>query len=134
MGSLRDVTAVQVVMDKATVVACVDGELDLASIDGVHQQLLACAGQETCRALVIDMRSAAFVDSQGLNMLLVLRRDLNERGQQLYVVVCDSTFLAKLFRVAGLDDVLAVHHRLGDALAAASQPDAVAGSAGGGNG
>lgn len=67
-------------MDKATVVACVDGELDLASIDGVHQQLLACAGQETCRALVIDMRSAAFVDSQGLNMLLVLRRDLNERG------------------------------------------------------
>jgi anti-anti-sigma factor len=121
-------------MDKATVVACVRGELDVASTHGVHGQQLACAGQESCRALVVDMRSTAFVDSQGLNMLLVLRRDLNDRGQQLFVVVSDSTFLAKLFRVAGLDDVLAVHQRLGDALAAASQLDAVSGSAGGGNG
>ena len=121
-------------MDKATVVACVGGELDVASTDGVHEQLLACAGQESCRALVVDMRSVAFVDSQGLNMLLLLRRDLNDRGQQLFVVASDATFVARLFRVAGLDDVLAVHHRLGDALAAASPPGAVSGSAGGGNG
>jgi anti-anti-sigma factor len=114
------VTAVQVVMDKVTVVACVGGELDVASSDGVREQLLACAGEATCHALVVDMRSVDFLDSQGLNMLLVLRRDLNERGQRLFVVVADATFLAKLFRVAGLEDVLLVHHRLGDALTAAT--------------
>jgi anti-anti-sigma factor len=121
-------------MDKATVVACVGGELDVASTYGVHQQLLACAGPETCRALVVDMRSLAFLDSQGLNMLVMLRRELDERDQALLVVVSDSTFLAKLFGVAGLDDVLSVHHRLGDALAAAGRPEAVSGSAGDGNG
>jgi len=116
------VTPVQVVMDKATVVACLDGDLDVASTEAVREQLLACAPEATCRALVVDMRPVAFVDSQGLNMLLVLSRELEGRGQQLLVVVSDSTFLAKVRRVAQLDEVLSIHRRVGDALSAASIP------------
>ena len=114
------VAAVQVVMDKTTVVACLDGDLDLASTEAVRQQLLTCAPEATCRALVVDMRPVAFVDSQGLNMLVLLRRELEGRGQQLFVVVSDSTFLDKVLRVAQVGEILSIHRRVGDALSAAT--------------
>jgi hypothetical protein len=52
-------------------------------------------------------------------MLIRLRRDLGCRDQLLFVVVADSSFHAKVLRMAKLDGVLSIHHRLGDALAAA---------------
>jgi anti-anti-sigma factor len=67
------VDQVQVVMEKATVVVVVQGEVDAASADGVGEQLLASAiGREGTRCLVIDLRHITFVDSCGLGMLLRL--------------------------------------------------------------
>jgi anti-anti-sigma factor len=113
------VAKVQVVMEKATVVACLGGDVDLATSDSVQRQLLACADDSMCRALVIDMRSVRFLDSQGLNMLMRLHQVLDDRDQRLFLVLTDATFLDKLVHMSRVDSILAVHHRLGDALAAA---------------
>jgi anti-anti-sigma factor len=107
---------VQVVMDKATVVACLGGELDAAATDAVQRQLLDCADQSTCRALVVDLRSVASLDRIWLAMLVRLRHILEARDQSLYVVVADAT---NLVRIPDMDETLAIHHRLGDALTAA---------------
>jgi anti-anti-sigma factor len=103
---------VQVVMDKATVVACLGGDLDATTIDAVQRQLLDCADGSTCRALVVDLRSVASLDSKALAMLMRLRGILDERDQRLYLVVADvSTFVR-----TDVDEALAIHRRLGDAL------------------
>ncbi|HKA04195.1 MAG TPA: STAS domain-containing protein [Acidimicrobiales bacterium] len=72
-----------------------------------------------CRALVLDLRNVRFLDSEGLNMLIRLRHHLGDHDQRLFVVVADSSFLAKVLHMAQVDGVVSIHHHLGDALAAA---------------
>jgi anti-anti-sigma factor len=107
---------VQIVMDKATVVACLGGDFDAATTDAVQRQLLDCADESTCRALVVDLRSVASLDRHALAMLVRLRNTLDERNQGLNLVVADATTLV---RTPDVEDTLAIHRRLGDALTAA---------------
>jgi anti-sigma B factor antagonist len=58
------------------------GELDLATRDQVFEAVrdLVAAGHLT---IVMDLRGVDFIDSQGLQMLLVLRNDAKRNGHEL---------------------------------------------------
>jgi anti-anti-sigma factor len=123
---------VRVVMDKTTVVVTVHGEVDVASADRVGPQLLAAATKASgTRCLIIDLREVTFLDSRGLHMLVCAHSDLGKVGVESFLVVKAGTVTARLFDITALRDVLAVHHRLGDALEAARrcvEGDAAAGT------
>jgi anti-anti-sigma factor len=113
---------VQVVMEKATVIVVVQGEVDAASAHGIGEQLLASAtGRAGTRCLVVDLRHVTFVDSCGLGMLLRLDQSLAHRGIEAFMVVKPSSFAARLFQITDLGRLVSVHHRMGDALEAARQ-------------
>jgi anti-anti-sigma factor len=109
-------------MEKATVMVTVNGDIDTVSAHRVGTQLAAAA---TCcvgvRCLVVDLRAVTFLDSAGLHMLVCARKDLAQRGMDLFLVVRDGTIAARLFQITSLHDVLGVHHRVGDALEAAGR-------------
>jgi len=113
---------VQVVMEKATVVVVVQGEVDAASADGIGQELLSSAiGRDGTRCLVVDLRQITFVDSCGLGMLLRLAQSLSQLGIEAFMVVKPACLVARLFQITDLGRLVSVHHRMGDALEAARQ-------------
>ncbi len=53
----------------------------------LHGQLLAAlmAGAETAEAPMLDLGTVESIDSSGVQLLLALRRSLQERGQDLVI-------------------------------------------------
>jgi anti-anti-sigma factor len=78
------------------------GELDLATVDQLQDELdrLAVAGRK--RELVIDLRELDFLDSTGLRLLLQLHSDCREDGCSLGLVP-GGRAIQKLFAVTGTD-------------------------------
>jgi anti-sigma B factor antagonist len=116
------VGAVQLVMDKATVVVTVCGDVDVVSADQLGEQLLAAL--ERCavvRSVVVDLREVTFLDSCGLHMLLSVRHRWAAQGVEPFLVVKHGSLTARLFQITDLQRVLPVHERMGDALEAAKR-------------
>jgi anti-anti-sigma factor len=84
------------------VVVSLFGELDLATVDQLQDELdrLAVAGR-MCE-LVIDLRELDFLDSTGLRLLLQLHSDCQGDGCSLGLVP-GGRAIQKLFAVTGTD-------------------------------
>jgi anti-sigma B factor antagonist len=91
--------------DAATVTPV--GELDLATADQVAEAVrdLLARGHAT---IVMDLRGVVFIDSQGLQMLLVLRNDAKRNGHRLHLFppAPSARRVFHLTRTAGLFDWL----------------------------
>ena len=77
------------------------GDIDIATLTVFGEAL------ERCRAagsnqLVLDMRDVAFMDSQGLHMLLATEAALQEAGGEL-IVATPSPQVRRLLEVSGVD-------------------------------
>ncbi|MBB5205665.1 anti-anti-sigma factor [Inhella inkyongensis] len=64
----------------------------------LHEQLLTAliAGAETAEAPVLDLGGVESMDSSGVQLLLALRRSLQERGQELQIVAASSAARAAM--------------------------------------
>lgn len=87
------------------------GELDLDSAT-VFQQIPL---QEPA-ALVLDLSRLAFCDSTGLNLLLRLRLEAENRGTHVRLAAT-SPQVARVLRITGADRVFRTHTSVEDALA-----------------
>ncbi len=95
----------------------VGGEVDVATAP----QLRACLHQAIdagSRRLVVDLRQASFIDSEGLGVLVGARRRLlahagHDGSVQL---VCAEGLVLRVLRLTGLDGIFALHATLSDAL------------------
>lgn len=66
------------------------GEIDLANVDELALQLYAVV-DSSCHGLVLDLSGVTYLDSTGLRLLYRLLRQLEERQQQLRVVIVPRT-------------------------------------------
>jgi stage II sporulation protein AA (anti-sigma F factor antagonist) len=88
------------------VVLTLGGELDLATVALLHEQLdRAMRGR---RAVVIDLSGLQFIDSSGLHVLMRAERELRAAGGQL-VLVYGSRAVHRVFELTGLDHYFAWH-------------------------
>jgi len=87
---------------RLTVVA-LSGELDFSNVDRFVEALSIPFDAEI-RHTIMDLTALRFVDSSGLNALVVLQRRCQSRGGDLHLVVSDSRLL-RLFQITGLDQV-----------------------------
>ncbi len=87
------------------VVVAAAGEIDLATIDAVREELTA-ARTEAAR-VVLDLREVEFLDSCGLRLIVEADRDAEKEGWT-FVVVRPRDQVQRLLDVAGLSARLTV--------------------------
>jgi anti-anti-sigma factor len=89
----------------ATLHVRLDGELDLAGVARLEQEL---AGREDLIAtLIIDLREVEFIDSSGLRAVLLADRRSREQGCRC-VVVRGPEAVDRVFRITGCDERLEI--------------------------
>jgi anti-anti-sigma factor len=92
------------------------GELDLSTIPQLEGQLIQQA--RSCPRMVVDMKGLTFIDSSGIALLLQAHRT-TEDGIQ--TVVAEGSQVERVFRLAGIDQVLPMFGDREPAIAAADR-------------
>ena len=90
------------------------GELDMTNAAELTESLQAMA-DSSAKVVVADLSGVTFIDSTGLNALIVGRKRLEERGGELRLVMTHPHVL-KVFEITGLLDVFPVHASVTEAL------------------
>jgi anti-anti-sigma factor len=81
------------------VVARMQGEIDMSNADELGGALGSQVSRDV-RALVLDLREIAYLDSAGVRLIYTLHRRLDHRGQQLRIVVTPGGPIADTLRIA----------------------------------
>jgi anti-sigma B factor antagonist len=101
--------------EPAGLVLTVHGELDMATAPELRARLGAAA-RDRVRALVLDLRPVAFLDSVAVAAILHARRQLGDGGRMAIVIDPDS-YTRMVFEIAGLPQCLDIVETLHDAVA-----------------
>lgn len=111
-------------------VARVTGEVDLSNVEELTLAVQSCV-TNAALGLVLDLTGVSYLDSTGLRLVFQLARELQDRQQQLRLVVPPEALIWRVLRLGGVQGVLAVYARLSDALSEldASAAGAPAGAA-----
>jgi anti-sigma B factor antagonist len=96
------------------------GEIDYAASPRLRECLADCVNAGK-RHLVIDLSSVSFIDSTAIGVLVgaVMRlREQDKHGS--LAVVCDeyNKRVLRIFDIAGVDSLIALHHSRAEALSA----------------
>ncbi len=95
------------------VLVAVTGEIDIATVAGLRERLVALAAGG--RPLVINLDEVGFIDAAGLGALVGAAGLATEHGASLHVV-CDQPHIRRLFRITGLDRSIPLARTLAEAL------------------
>ena len=93
------------------------GRLNQASADALHAAAMEVAGDETSKALVVDMGGVDFIASVGIRSLIRPSQALSMRGGKLAVANL-SPQISDFFKLTGLDQMFRVYETVADATAA----------------
>jgi anti-anti-sigma factor len=82
-------------------VAHLEGEVDMSNAEALGVALGSQVPRDA-RALVLDLREVGYLDSAGIRLIYNLRKRLDNRGQQLRLVVAPGAMIADALRIAGV--------------------------------
>jgi anti-anti-sigma factor len=105
------------VQDGVVVVSLV-GELDMSTAGTAAGALRAATADAT--AVVLDLTELRFFASAGLNILLQLRQDLQDKGVDVRLAT-DQQAVLRPMELMGIADQFIIHASVADALSAARQ-------------
>jgi anti-sigma B factor antagonist len=98
--------------DRAQIVT-VEGELDLASADGLYRRGRAAIGRHA-RLLLLDLAAVSFCDSSGLNAFVRIANEADAAGCS-YGLVAPQPMVLKVLRITGLDQRLPIFRSVEEA-------------------
>lgn len=87
-----------------------EGEIDIASVDTLEQELSRLVEEGTTR-LAVELSPVTFMDSTGLRALISSHHELEERGGEIALVVGDGP-VRRLLEVSGLMGSLPIYPSL----------------------
>jgi anti-sigma B factor antagonist len=99
----------------------VGGEIDVYTARQFRDHLSDILVNPEATRLIVDIRRVEFFDSSGLGVLVGIHRRCRALGGGLAVVAPHERLL-KIFRITGLDAVLAIYDSVDDAIAASQDP------------
>ena len=108
-----DVMTIRVRHKPKYVLVAVAGEIDIATVAGLRERLVALAAGG--RPLVIDLDQVSFIDAAGLGALVGAGKRAAKHGVGLHVV-CARQQTRRLFRITGLDRSIPLARTLAEAL------------------
>ena len=97
-------------------VAKLHGEVDASNVKEIGDRLRALLSNRSV-AMVVDLSQTTYLDSAGINLLFSLGEEMRGRQQRLGLVVADTSPIARMIVLTGLDQALPVRPSLADALA-----------------
>jgi anti-sigma B factor antagonist len=98
-------------------VVALSGEIDLDRAPAVRRQLLDCVKRQ--QDVLVDLSAVTYIDSSGIASLVEALQWAKRRGSDLSLVAVSPQAL-RVFELARLDKVFAIHSDIDAALAAAS--------------
>ena len=103
--------------DEDVAVMVAGGELDFAASPQLKDRLTERIEAGT-RRLILDLSGATFVDSTAIGALASVAARLNELGGGMLLVVCpdENRRVLRIFEIAGIESLIAVHRSLAEAM------------------
>jgi anti-sigma B factor antagonist len=89
-------------------IAALEGEIDASNTVEIGERLRALLSNRST-ALVVDLTSATYLDSAGINLLFQLDAELRERQQNLRLVLPPTSPIARTIAITGLSAVVPTH-------------------------
>jgi anti-anti-sigma factor len=86
----------------------VDGDLDLTSVPSFQAAAAKASEMRGERRLVIDLTGTDYIDSAGLEQLLIVNRKLMAQGERLKVNVTDGSQPQTVLTITGFSAVMDV--------------------------
>jgi len=99
-----------------TAVLVLKGRLNQGSADALHAAAMEIAGDQDCKALVVDMGGVDFIASVGIRSLIRPSQALSMRGGKLAVANLNPQ-IDEFFRLTGLDQMFRVYTTVDEAVA-----------------
>jgi anti-anti-sigma factor len=96
-------------------VARLEGEVDMTNAKSLGDRLRGLLTNRSV-ALVVDLGPTTYLDSSGITLLFGLADELRLRQQQLHLVVPDSSPVARVIAITGLNQIAPTHPTLDQAL------------------
>ncbi len=84
----------------------IHGELDLAGVQSVRTELLACA--DAGGALIVDLHATTYLASAGVALLVETDRRVRSAGGRLRVLAAEGDVVRRALALSGVDGVLEV--------------------------
>ncbi|HEY3831549.1 MAG TPA: STAS domain-containing protein [Acidimicrobiia bacterium] len=100
------------------VVLQVVGEIDLANVDEIRDEILCEPGDDPV-SVVIDLGMTRYLDSSGIRMLFEVDEELSVRRIPLHLVVSESGFVHRVLDLTGVLRHIDCHPTLDAAVDAA---------------
>lgn len=102
----------------AAVLVSASGEVDFAAGPQLRERLFAHIG--SAQTLVLDLSAVTFIDSMAIGVLVGAATRMQEIGTGTLSVVCSSENerVLRIFDIAGVTNLIALHRSTPDALAA----------------
>jgi anti-sigma B factor antagonist len=95
-------------------VLVLQGRLNQGSADALHAAAMEIAGDQECRALIVDMGGVDFIASVGIRSLIRPSQALSMRGGKLAVANLNPQ-IDEFFRLTGLDQMFRVYPTVAEA-------------------
>ena len=105
--------ALRIPPGSTTLVVTVKGELDLTNARELRR---AMAPASDVRRVVVDLTNLDYLDSSGLNALVVAKKDLDELAIPISVVATPGGNVGRLFNLARIGEMLTLVDSLEEAL------------------
>jgi anti-sigma B factor antagonist len=99
-------------------VLAVSGEVDVATVPRLREQLHALVASGTPR-IVVNLDAVDFLDSTGLGVLVGALKRVRNNGGEL-ALVCTSPRIRKVFEVTGLTKVFSLYDTVDSAASGTS--------------
>lgn len=112
----------QIGMRDNVVVAGITGELDLSNAESLGSRLIARIPAET-RGIVLDLSGVSYIDSVGIAVTVGIRETLLERGQQLALVIPETSRVNAVLQLVGLGELIRRSETVEEALTALDRDD-----------
>ena len=88
-------------------IAGLSGRIDGTNARQVQTELESALGEDD-RQLLLDFADLSYISSAGLRVVLLVARQLDQKGGQL--AVCSlSESISEIFKISGFDKIINVH-------------------------
>jgi anti-sigma B factor antagonist len=94
----------------AVVVLVAGGEIDYAASPQLKERIAGRIDEGITR-VVLDLSTVTFIDSTAIGALVSAAMRLHELGEGTLAIVCpqENTRVLRIFEIAGVDSVIALH-------------------------
>jgi len=96
-------------------IVSIDGEIDLSNAEQIRDEVSAALPRDGA-GIVLDLTLTTYLDSSGVRLLFELAQRLQDRRQQLVLVVTHEALVRRVILLTHLDEAVSLHTSLDDAL------------------